>query len=200
MIEIAKLTTTVVREAIANGERLHATETLNFTPTIEYFFASAPTPAQAQNKIRHILNWTTQNANRVEIIGLVMGNPAKGSWPIYDESDDWVVWEANNRVRIEQTLFVPSDSDTSNVLQNVVVDGRAITFTIRDPQFVDVNDRRVINRYVIGGSTATFPIQLEAGRNIFTVGAQSVGVTPHPVVELSLGNLISGSAVKIAAG
>lgn len=206
-IVAARATATAVGQAAASGERVNATEAPNIAPVIIYFFASAPNQAQVQNGIRYFLNWTTENANRVEIFGHVMDNPVQGSWPIYNESDNWVLWAANDQVWVEQSLQVQPDSDTGSTLQNVTVNSRNITLTLRDPQFVDgdvvnvdINGLRVLNQIVTGGRQVSFPVQLQAGVNNIAVSAQSVGVTPPLVTEITVSNVTGGPAVQLTRG
>ena len=206
-IVAARATATAVGQLVASGERVNATEAPAIAPVIVYFFASVPNQAQAEDGIRYFLNWTTENANRVEIFGNVMENPVQGSWPVYNESDNWVLWAANDQVWVEDQLQVQPDFDTGSTLQNVTVNGRSITITLRDPQFVDgdvlnvdINGARVLNQIVIGGRHVAFPVQLQPGVNNIAVSAQSVGVTPPMVAELTISNVTAGPAVQLTRG
>jgi hypothetical protein len=193
--------------SIASGERVNATEAPNIAPVIIYFFASAPNQAQAQDGIRYFLNWTTDNANRVEIFGTVMDNPVQGSWPVYNESNDWVLWAANDAVWVESNLTVQPDQNTGATLQPVSVGLRTITLTLRDPQFVDgdavsvdVNGVRVISDFALGGRNVSFPIALQSGQNTISIEARSVGVTPPMVAGVNISNVISGQSVQVTGG
>lgn len=192
---------------IASGERVNATEAPNIAPIIIYFFASAPNEAQAKDGIRFFLNWTTENANRVEIFGNVMDNPVQGSWPVYNEANNWVLWAANDQVWVESTLLVQPDQNTGAVLQPVTVNSRSILLTLRDPQFVDgdalsvdVNGVRVISDFALGGRHVSFPVTLQSGQNTVSIEARSVGVTPPFVGEIAVGNVTAGSATQVTGG
>jgi hypothetical protein len=192
---------------IASGERVNATEAPTIAPTIIYFFASAPDQAQAQDGIRYFLNWTTENANRVEIFGSVMDNPVQGSWPVYNESDSWVLWAANDAVWVEASRQIQPDQNTGATLQPVSVRVRTTTLTLRDPQFVDgdalavdVNGVRVVSDFALSGRHVTFPITLQPGQNTISIEARSVGVTPPMVGEISIGAVTSGPAVQLTGG
>lgn len=192
---------------IASGERVNATEAPNIAPIIQYFFASAPNQAQAADGIRYFLNWTTENANRVEIFGTVMDNPVQGSWPVYNESNHWVLWAANDAVWVESTLEVQADQNTGATLQPVTVGGRSITLTLRDPQFVDgdavsvdVNGVRVINDFALSGRDVTFPVTLQPGQNTLSIEARSVGVTPPMVAEITVNSFSAGPISQLTGG
>ena len=206
-IVAARATATAVGQSVASGERVNATEAPAIAPVIVYFFASAPSQAQAQDGVRYYLNWTTENANRVEIFGHVMDNPVQGSWPVYNESNNWVLWAANDQVWVEQPIQVQPDFDTGSTLQNVTVNGRNITLTVRDSQFVDsdvvnvdINGLRVLNQVVTGGRHVSFPVQLQSGVNNISVNAQSAGITPPLVVEITVSSVTAGPAVQFTRG
>jgi hypothetical protein len=153
------------------------------------------------------LNWTTQNANRVEIFGYVMDDPQQGSWAVYNESNNWVLWAANDQVWVERSLQVQADQDTGATLQDVSVSTRNITLTYRDPQFVDgdqmavdVNGARVLDGYVTTGRQVSFPVSLQPGANTVTINAQNSGVTPPLVVEVTASDVTSGPAVQLTRG
>jgi hypothetical protein len=192
---------------IASGERVNATEAPNIAPIITYFFASAPDQAQAADGIRYFLNWTTQNANRVEIFGTVMDDPAEGSWPVYDESNDWVLWAANDAVWVESSLQVRPDQNTGATLQPLTVRAGSVTLTLRDPQFVDgdavavdVNGVRVINDFALGGRDVSFPVTLNSGQNTISIEARSVGVTPPMVGQIAVSDVSSGPGTQLTGG
>ncbi|MCP4362402.1 MAG: hypothetical protein GY796_30725 [Chloroflexi bacterium] len=206
-VDAARATATAVGQSAASGERVNATQSPNTAPIIRYFFASAPTQAQAKNGIRYHLNYTTENANRVEIFGNVMSNPVEGSWPVYNESDHWVLWAANDQVWVEQPLQVQADQDTGSTLNNVTVSDRNLLLTLRDPQFVDgdklsvdVNGVRVLDQFVAQGRHVSFPVVLNSGENTVVITAQGVGVTPPLVAEVSLNNVTGGTAVQWTRG
>jgi hypothetical protein len=206
-VDAARATATAVGQSVASGERVNATEVPNSAPQIIYFFASAPNQEQAKSGIRYFLNYTTNNANRVEIFGSVMENPVEGSWPVYNDADNWVLWAANDVAWVEQSLNVVPDSDTGSVLQNVSVSSRQVNLSIRDSQFVDgdqlnviVNGVTIIGGYVAGGRYVMFPITLNAGANTIDINAQYSGVTPPLVVELSLDNVTAGPTSQVTRG
>jgi hypothetical protein len=206
-VDAAKATATAVGQQVSSGERVNATQMPDQAPVIIYFFASAPRQDQAAAGIRYHLNWTAENANRVEIFGHVMENPSAGSWAVYNPSDNWVLWAANDQVWVERSLQVQPDRDTGSNLQDVTVNNRNITLTFRDPQFVDgdqlnvdVNGVRVIQQHVAEGRPISFPVTLQSGANSVGINVQSAGVTPPLVVELTIGNVTGGPAVQLTRG
>jgi hypothetical protein len=203
----ARATATAVGQAASSGERVNATQAPAAAPVIVYYFASVPSKSGIEGGVRYYLNWTTENANRVEIFGNVMDNPKQGSWPIYNESNDWTLWAANDQVWVEEFMHVQADKDTGSSLQNVTVNSTTINLTLRDPQFVDgdivnvdVNGVRAINGYTTGGRHATFPITLNSGANTIAINTQNAGVTPPLVTEVSIGGVTSGPAVQMTRG
>lgn len=206
-VQAARATATAVGQAASSGERVNATQAPQQAPKIIYFFAQVPSQASIESGIRYHLNWTTENANRVEIFGNVMDNPQQGSWPVYNDSNDWVLWAANDQVWVEQSLQVTADSDTGSSLQNVAVSSPNVTLTLRDPQFVDgdvinvdVNGVRVIGGYTTEGRHISFPIVLASGANTINITAQSEGVTTPMVAEVTLSNVTGGPAVQLTRG
>ena len=206
-VDAARATATAVGVAAAAGERVNATAAPNVAPIIVYFFASAPNQAQSADGIRYFLNWTTQNANRVEIFGTVMDNPVEGSWPVYNDSNHWVLWAANDLAWVESFLDVVPDQDTGASLQNVTVNSRNITLTFRDPQFVDgdqiavdVNNVRVLNGFVTTGRHVSIAIALQPGANTISIETQSAGITPPMVAEITTSNVTAGPAVQQTRG
>jgi hypothetical protein len=206
-VQAARATATAVGQAASSGERVNATQAPQEAPRIIYFFAQVPSKSSIQSGIRYHLNWTTENANRVEIFGNVMDNPAQGSWPVYNESNDWVLWAANDQVWVEQALTVTADKDSGSTLQPISVATPQITFTFRDPQFVDgdvinvdVNGIRIIDRYTLEGRHVSFPVTLNSGQNNITISAQNEGVTAPLVAEVTISNVSSGPAVQITRG
>ncbi|MCO5183571.1 MAG: hypothetical protein M9928_22695 [Anaerolineae bacterium] len=207
-VAAARATATAVGSAVASGERVNATEVpVSQAPIIVYFFASAPNQQQAESGIRYFLNYVTDNANRVEIFGHVMENPVEGSWPVYDQSDNWVLWAANDTAWVEQSLQVVPDSATGATLQNVTVNSNQINLALRDPQFVDgdqltvdVNGVVVVNQYVMGGRQVAFPVTLNSGANTVTITTLNAGVTPPLVAEVSLSGVTAGPAMQLTGG
>ena len=206
-VDAARATATAVGQAASSGERVNATQAPQAAPRIVYFFAQVPSKASIQNGVRYHLNWTTENANRVEIFGNVMDNPAQGSWPVYNESNNWVLWAANDQAWVEQALTVTADKDSGSRLQPVSVDATQVTLTVRDPQFVDgdvinvdVNGVRVINGATLEGRHVSFPITLNSGQNSIAINAQNEGVTAPMVAELTVSNVSSGPAVQLTRG
>ena len=206
-VQAARATATAVGQAASSGERVNATQAPQEAPRIIYFFAQVPSKSSIQNGVRYHLNWTTENANRVEIFGNVMDNPAQGSWPIYNDSNNWVLWAANDQVWVEQSLTVTPDTDSGSRLQPVSVDATQVTLTVRDPQFVDgdvinvdVNGVRIINGATLEGRHVSFPITLNSGQNNITISAQNEGVTAPLVAEVTISNVSSGPAVQITRG
>ena len=206
-VQAARATATAVGQAASSGERVNATQAPQQAPKIIYFFAQVPSQSSIASGIRYHLNWTTENANRVEIFGNVMDNPQQGSWPVYNESDDWTLWAANDQAWVEQFMRVTADSDTGSTLQNVAVNSANATLTLRDPQFVDgdvinvdVNGVRVIGAYTTGGRHVSFPVTLNSGANTVSISAQNEGVTSPMVAELTISNVTSGPAVQLTRG
>ncbi|MDX1413702.1 MAG: hypothetical protein R3293_05885 [Candidatus Promineifilaceae bacterium] len=206
-VEAARATATAVGQAASSGERVNATEAPQAAPVIVYFFAQVPSQSGIEAGVRYYLNWTTENANRVEIFGNVMQNPQQGSWPIYNESNDWTLWAANDQVWVEQFMHVTADQDTGATLQDVSVDSTNITLTFRDPQFVDgdivnvdVNGVRVINGYGTEGRNVSFPVTLNSGSNTIAINTQNAGVTPPMVTEVTVSNVTGGPAVQLTKG
>ncbi len=206
-VEASIATATAVGQAAASGERVNATQSPDNAPEIIYFFASAPSQSSIQGGVRYHLNWTTENATRVEIYGNVMKNPTQGSWPVYNESNDWVLWAGNDQVWVEQFLKVEADKDLGASLQNVTVDSSNVTLTLRDPQFVDgdkinvlVNGQVVLENYFTQGRYQGFPITLNSGGNTVEILTQNEGVTSPMVAEISVSNVTSGPATQITPG
>ncbi len=203
-IVAARATATVVAQQVSQGERVNATEAPRQAPIIVYFFATVPTEAQAKDGIRYHLNYTTENANRVEIFGSVMENPQQGSWPVYNESDHWVLWAANDQVWVEQFMPVEPDKDAGSALQGVTVNSRNVMLTLRDPQLVDgdqlsvdVNGVRVVHSHVTEGRHVSFPITLHSGANTISVYVHSAGATVPLVAEVTISNVTAGPAVQL---
>jgi len=206
-VQAARATATAVGQAASSGERVNATQAPEIAPVIVYYFASVPSSSGIESGVRYYLNWTTENANRVEIFGNVMDNPKQGSWPIYNESNDWTLWAANDQVWVEEFMHVQADKDTGSSLQNVAVNSTTINLTFRDPQFVDgdiinvdVNGVRVINQYGTEGRHVTFPITLASGNNSVAINTQNAGVTPPLVTEITISGVSSGPAVQTTRG
>ena len=200
----ARATATAVGQAASSGERVNATQAPQAAPVIVYFFAQVPSEAAIKSGVRYYLNWTTENANRVEIFGNVMENPQQGSWPVYNESDNWTLWAANDQVWVEDNMTVQADQDVGSSLQNVEVNSNAINLTLRDPQFVDgdtinvdVNGVRVIDRYTTQGRLVSFPIPLNSGSNTVAINVQNEGVTAPMVAEITINDVTTGPMVQL---
>ncbi len=203
-VDAARATATAVGQAVSSGERVNATQAPQAAPVIVYFFAQVPSEAAIKGGVRYYLNWTTENANRVEIFGNVMDNPQQGSWPVYNESDNWTLWAANDQVWVEENMTVQADNDAGGSLQNVEVNSNVINLTLRDPQFVDgdiinvdVNGMRVIDRYTTQGRHVSFPITLNSGSNTVAINVQNEGVTIPMVAEVTIKNVTTGPAVQL---
>ncbi len=206
-VQAAQATATAVGAAAAAGERVNATQVPNEAPRIVYFFASAASSSSMRSGIRYHLNYTTENANRVEIFGNVMENPVEGTFSVYNPSNSWVLWAANDSAWVEQALEVKPDADTGSTLSNVTVDSTQITLTFRDPQFVDgdivnvdVNGARVLERYTLQGRHVSFPLTLQSGENTVAINVQNVGLTAPLVGEITISNVTQGNAVQITRG
>ncbi len=208
-VAAARSTATAVGAAAAAGERVNATEVPNEAPIIRYFFAQIPTQEQAAQGMKYWLNYTVENANRVEIYGNVLPDPSVGAFPVYDNqpSDDWTLWAGNETAWVEQFLQVRPDSDTGSTLQNVTVNGLDVTLSIRDPQFVDgdivnidVNGTRMVDGYWVNGRYNTFQLRLQPGDNTITIQARHTGATPPLVSEISLSGVTAGPAVQWTRG
>lgn len=203
----ARATATAVGQSVSSGERVNATEAPLAAPIIVYFFAQVPSQSGIESGVRYYLNWTTKNANRVEIFGNVMDNPQQGSWPIYNDSDNWTLWAANDKVWVEEQLIVQADKDVGSSLQSVAVNSNVINLTLRDPQFVDgdiinvdVNGVRVLNQIGTEGRHVTYPITLNSGNNTIGINVQSEGVTTPMIAEVSISGVTSGQAVQLTKG
>jgi len=193
--------------ATADASEVNATQVPDQSLRITYFYASAASKESMENGIRYHLNWVTQNATRVEIFGSVMDNPQEGSWPVYNASDNWVLWASNDVTWIESYIEVEPDKDIGSNLQNVTVNTRNITLAFRDPQFVDgdvidvdINGVRVITYHITEGRPLTFPVALQSGANNVTVYANYAGLTPPLVTEIEISNVTSGSSVQTTRG
>ena len=195
--------------ATASGERLPATAVPpQQRPRIVYFFAAVPSQSGIEAGIAFYLEYTTDNANRVEIFGNVMENPQEGNFPIYgeDPSTQWVLWAANDLAWVEQNLIVSHDSDVGTVLSDISVNTNAITLSLRDPQLqdgdvvnIDLNGARVLNSFPTSGRHVSFPLTLQSGANTLTVTAQNTGVSGPMVAELSFSNVVGGSPVQMTS-
>ena len=195
--------------ATTSGERVPATAVPpQQRPRIIYFFAAVPSKEGIEAGIAFYLEYTTDNANRVEIFGNVMENPQQGNFPIYgdDPSNQWVLWAANDAAWVEQSLIVSHDSDAGTTLSNINVNSNAITLSLRDPQLqdgdvvnIDLNGVRVLDRFPTSGRHVSFPITLQSGANTLVVTAQNQGVSGPMVAELSFSNVVGGSSVQMTS-
>ena len=177
-------------------------------PRIVYFFASVPSQSGIEAGIAFFLEYTTDNANRVEIFGNVMENPQEGNFPIYGDSpsNQWVLWAANDFAWVEQNLIVSHDSDAGTTLSNINVNTNTITLSLRDPQLqdgdvvnIDLNGVRVLDRYPTSGRHVSFPLTLQSGPNTLIITAQNQGVSGPMVAELSYSNVVGGSPVQMTS-
>jgi len=180
------------------SELVNATAAPAAAPVIINFFAS---DVPQDPNVRYNLNWDTQNATRVEIFGHVMDNPVTGSWPVYSDSNHWVLWAANDVAWVESTLNVQPDHDLGTALSDVSVASRLVNISVRDPQYVDsdninliVNGIPLLQNYVLDGRFVTVPVTLSPGLNTVQIFLVDEGTTPTAVVEMSMNNVISGSA------
>ncbi len=206
-VQAAQATATAVGSAVDAGERVNATEVPAQAPEIIYFFAQAASKESMETGIRYHLNYTVENATQVEIFGNVMDDPTQGTFSVYNDSNDWVLWAGNDVAWVEQSLTVMPDEDVDSALSNVTVDSTEITLTLRDPQFVDgdmihidVNGVRVLESYTLQGRYESFPISLASGDNTVAVTVQSEGLTAPMVGELTISNVTEGSSVQITKG
>jgi hypothetical protein len=200
-VEAGQATETAVPEA-NNGERVNATQAPDQAPIITNFFASF---APEGSGIRYYLNYDVVNANRVEIFGQVMDNAQTGSWPVYNESNDWVLWAANDAVWVESQLQVEPDYDSGSRLSDITLSSNETTVCIKDPQFVDadkitiiVNGNLTLNNFQTGGRDICGTANFQSGPNAVEVQATSEGQTPLVVVQVSFSNVASGASVQVS--
>ncbi len=179
------------------SELVNATAAPDQAPIIVNFFAS---DVPQDPNVRFNLNWDTQNATRVEIFGHVMDNPQKGSWPVYSDSDQWVLWAANDVAWVESVLQVQPDYDMGTSLSDVGVISRLVNISVRDPQYVDsdninlfVNGIPLLQNYTLDGRFVTVPVTLNPGPNQVQINLVDEGTTPTAVVEVQITNVSSGS-------
>ena len=195
--------------ATTSGERLPAISVPpQQRPRIVYFFAAVPSKEGIEAGIAYYLEYTTDNANRVEIFGNVMENPQQGNFPIYGEpsSNQWVLWAANDVSWVEQNLIVSHDSDVGTTLSDISVNTNTITLSLRDPQLqdgdvvnIDLNGVRVLDRFPTSGRHVSFPLALQSGPNTLAVTVQNQGVSGPMVAELSFSNVVGGSSVQMTS-
>jgi hypothetical protein len=200
-VAAGQATETAVPEA-NNGERVNATQSPDQAPIITNFFASS---APGGSGIRYYLNYDVVNANRVEIFGHVMSNPQTGSWPVYNDSNDWVLWAANDAVWVESQLSVQPDHDSGSRLSDITLSSNQTTVCIKDPQFVDadkitiiVNGNLTLNNFQTGGRDICGTTNFQSGPNAIEVQATSEGQTPLVVLQISFSNVASGAPVQIS--
>lgn len=195
--------------AANSGERVPAaTLPPEQRPRIVYFFASVPSRSGIEAGIAYYLEYTTDNANQVEIFGNVMENPLEGNFPIYGDpsSNQWVLWAANDAAWVEQNLIVSHDSDSGTTLSDIYVNANTVILSLRDPQLqdgdvvnIDLNGVRVLDRYATSGRHVSFPLTLQSGPNTLTLTAQNQGVSGPLVTELSFSNVVAGSPVQMTS-
>jgi hypothetical protein len=185
-----------------NGGLSSATEVPSQAPVITNFFASS---APQGSGIRYYLNYDVVNADRVEIFGHVMDNPQTGTWPVYNESNHWVLWAANSVTWVEQPLDVQPDHSTGSVLSDISLGSGLTTVCIKDPQFVDgdmmhvlVNGIVVLNNYQTGGREACGTTTFNSGPNLVEVRATNEGQSPLVVVQVSFTNVVNGAPVQVS--
>jgi hypothetical protein len=194
-------TETAVPEA-NNGERVNATEAPGQAPVIVNFFASS---APEGSGIRYYLNYDVTNANRVEIFGNVMDNPQTGSWAVYNDSNNWVLWAANDAAWVESDLYVEPDHSSGSTLSDITVSNNQTTVCIKDPQFVDgdkinilVNGNLSLNNFQTGGRDICGTANLQSGPNTVEIQATSEGQTPLVVMQVSFSDVTAGAPVQIS--
>jgi len=184
------------------SELENATAIPSQAPVIVNFFASA---VPESPDVRFNLNWDTSNASRVEIAGRVMDNPQTGSWPIYAEENDWVLWAANDVAWVDQFLEVRPDYDQGTALSSLSVFSHQVTLTVKDSQFVDrdiltvlVNGLPILQNYTLDGRFVSIPLSLYRGPNQIQFQVNSEGTTPLAVFEIQVSNVSSGSASQFS--
>ncbi len=171
-------------------------------PVIVNFFAS---DVPESPDVRFNLNWDTSNASKVEIAGRVMDNPQTGSWPIYADENDWVLWAANDVAWVDQFLEVRPDYDQGTALSSLSVFSHQVTLNVKDSQFVDrdiltlfVNGLPILQNYTLGGRFVSIPLSLYSGPNQIQFQLNSEGTTPLAVFEIQVSNVSSGSASQFS--
>ena len=184
------------------SELVNATRAPDRAPVITSFFASDVPGSQS---VRFNLNWDTRNATRVEIFGTVMDNPATGSWPIYAEADEWVLWAANDVAWVEAFLLVQPDGDSGSTFSDVSVSQRDVTLAIKDPQLVDsdnvtlsVNGRAVMQNRTMDGRFISQSVSLQSGANQIEVYVVDEGTSPRTVVAIQVSDVSSGSSYQVS--
>jgi hypothetical protein len=200
-IVAGQATETAVPDA-NNGERVNATEAPGQAPVITNFFASS---APEGSGIRYYLNYDVTNANRVEIFGHVMDNPQTGSWPVFDESNNWVLWASNDVAWVESNLYVQPDSDSGSNLSDITLSSNETTVCLRDPQFVDgdqirilVNGTLALDSFQTGGRNICGTTTFASGTSIVEVQVTNEGQTPLVVAQISFSNVSAGAPVQIS--
>jgi putative lipoprotein len=184
------------------SELENATAVPSQAPVIVNFFAS---DVPESPDVRFNLNWDTSNASKVEISGFVMDNPHTGSWPIYAEDNDWVLWAANDVAWVDQFLQVRPDHDIGASLSNLSVFRHQVTLSVKDPQFVDrdnltvlVNGVPILQNYTLDGRFVSMPLSLYSGPNQIQFQVTSEGTTPLAVFEIQVSDVSSGSASQFS--
>lgn len=185
-----------------NGELVNATEVPAQAPVIVNFFASS---APEGSGIRYYLNYDVTNATRVEIFGHVMDNPQTGSWAVYNDSDDWVLWAANDAAWVESNLHVEPDHASGSTLSDISLSSNQTTVCIKDPQFVDgdqinilVNGNLALNSFQTGGRDICGTTAFPSGSSVVEVQAMNEGQTPLVVAQISFSNVSAGASVQIS--
>ncbi len=192
-----------------NAPAANATQAPSQAPVILNFFASEPSPSERSQGVAYFLNYDTLNATRVEIAGYVMDNPQVGRWPVWGDDPktvptEWAIWAANDTAWVDQWLQIEYDTDRGSSFQPVTVNSRNVSLSLRDPQYVDgdavelrVNGQSFGN-FVMDGRKITLPLVLNSGQNTVEVIATNPGAVPPTLVELTLSNVTSGSAVQVS--
>lgn len=184
------------------SELENATAVPSQSPVIVNFFAS---DVPESPDVRFNLNWDTSNASRVEISGFVMDNPHTGSWPVYSEENDWVLWAANDVAWVDSFLQVRPDSDIGASLSNLSVFRHQITLSVKDAQFVDsdnltvlVNGWPILQNYTLDGRFVSMPLSLYSGPNQIQFQLVDEGTTPLAVFEIQVSDVSSGLASQFS--
>ncbi len=195
--------------AALSAPAANATQAPSQAPVILNFFASEPSPAERSQGVAFFLNYDTLNATRVEIAGYVMDNPQVGRWPVWGDDpttvpNEWAIWAANDTAWVDQWLQIEYDTDRGSSFQPVTVNSRNVSLSLRDPQYVDgdavelrVNGQS-FGSFVMDGRKITLPLVLNSGQNTVEVIATNPGAVPPTIVELTLSNVTSGSAVQVS--
>ena len=134
-----------------------------------------------------------------------MDNPQTGSWPVYNDSNEWVLWAANDVTWVESKIFVQPDFNSGSQLSDISLASNQTTVCLKDPQFVDgdqihiiVNGNLALNSFQTGGRNICGTTTFASGANTIEIQATSEGQTPLVVVQISFTNVASGAPVQIS--